>query len=91
MIDQNKAIQAFKEKFEKMSYSEREQYLKDMGFSFGDDQKTYKHLSVQISEHHFSTVKRNKTRPDPLVISQLIEGKKSKKNFMSTVAIKKSK
>lgn len=36
MIDPNEAIRAFKEKFGKMSYSEREKYLKEMGFSFGE-------------------------------------------------------
>lgn len=37
MINPDKAVQAFKEKFSKMSYEEREQYLKEKGFSFGNE------------------------------------------------------
>lgn len=35
MIDSNEIIQNFEENFKKMTYEEREKYLKDMGFSFG--------------------------------------------------------
>lgn len=36
MINVEEAMNAFKEKFEKMTYEERENFLKEMGFSFGD-------------------------------------------------------
>ncbi len=34
MINPNEAIKAFEEKFNNMSYEEREKYLNRMGFSF---------------------------------------------------------
>ena len=47
MIDSKKAISAFQEKFSKMSYDEREEYLKKMGFSFGDEDKIGKAIREQ--------------------------------------------
>lgn len=46
MIDPNDAIQAFKDKFSKMSYDEREQYLKEKGFSFGYESAKRKTTSI---------------------------------------------
>lgn len=37
MIDSDEIIRTFEENFKKMSYEEREKYLKEMGFSFGTD------------------------------------------------------
>ena len=42
MIDPNEIIQNFEENFKKMSYEEREAYLKDMGFSFGTPERSQK-------------------------------------------------
>ena len=47
MIDSKKAISAFQEKFSKMSYDEREEYLKKMGFSFGEEKKPGKVTCAQ--------------------------------------------
>ena len=35
MIDPNKVVRNFEKFFESLSYEERENYLKEMGFSFG--------------------------------------------------------
>ena len=40
MIDPNEIIRNFEENFKKMSYEEREAYLKDMGFSFGTPERS---------------------------------------------------
>lgn len=37
MIDPNMALQNFKKKFDKMTYDEREEYLKKMGFIFDNE------------------------------------------------------
>ena len=42
MINPNEIIQNFEENFKKMSYEEREAYLKDMGFSFGTPERSPK-------------------------------------------------
>ena len=42
MIDPNEIIRNFEENFKKMSYEEREAYLKDMGFSFGTPERSRK-------------------------------------------------
>ena len=49
MIDTNKAMRAFKEKFSKMSYAEREEYLKKMGFSFGDENSEKRKSTTALS------------------------------------------
>ena len=36
MIDSKEIIQNFEENFTKMTYEEREKYLKDVEFSFGE-------------------------------------------------------
>ncbi|MCI8603397.1 MAG: hypothetical protein HFE79_04540 [Ruminiclostridium sp.] len=57
MIDPNEAVQAFKEKFSKMSYDEREQYLKKMGFSFGEEFEKDDLLS-HMTKPSFRTIER---------------------------------
>ena len=42
MIDPNEIIRNFEKDFKKMSYEERETYLKDMGFSFGTPERSKK-------------------------------------------------
>lgn len=37
MIDIKEAMNAFRAKFEKMTYEEREKFLKEIGFSFDDE------------------------------------------------------
>lgn len=58
MIDTNKAFLAFKEKLDNMSYEEREQYLKAMGFSFDEDKSKNTHNKI--------TVRRNKKPVSPV-------------------------
>ena len=55
MIDPKEAVQAFREKFSKMSHSQREQYLKDMGFSFGTERPTTRKKIA--SQYACSTIK----------------------------------
>ena len=39
MIDSKEVVRIFEENFKKMSYDEREAYLKKMGFSFGTPER----------------------------------------------------
>lgn len=56
MIDTNTAIHAFKEKFGNMSYEEREQYLKSMGFTFGDESHgASRRAKTEITRHRPAT------------------------------------
>lgn len=55
MINPDEAIQAFKEKFSKMSYDEREQYLKKMGFSFGTE-STNKKKNALVARRFYREV-----------------------------------
>ena len=47
MIDPNEVIRNFEENFKKMSYAERETFLKDMGFSFGKPERSRNPKSVR--------------------------------------------
>lgn len=74
MIDRNEAVQAFKEKFRTMSQTEREEYLRKMGFSFEEETvkivpaarngKCYPALKVASSKRNLqATKKRTSRRP----------------------------
>ncbi len=88
MIDPNEAVQAFKEKFSKMSYSEREQYLKKMGFSFGDEFQAKKTPKSRYGRHgvvakvtdvrigtHTQSVAKKKTTGKTLVAAMAMKVK----------------
>ena len=50
MIDIDLAVLAFKKKFGSMNYEEREAYLKQMGFSFGDENTVKIMIKKETSE-----------------------------------------
>lgn len=81
MIEPNKAVQAFKEKFGKMSYDEREQYLKKMGFSFGD--KSAKRKSpIMLHTYRGTATKQNV--PTQAMIQQMVR----RKNLAAAIKVK---
>lgn len=61
MIDRNEAIKALKEKLEKMSHDEREQYLKKMGFSFeGDESNESEKYVLVVSKAPYQIVPKER-------------------------------
>ncbi len=61
MISRNEAIKALREKLEQMTYDEREQYLKKMGFSFeGDESNESKKHVLVVSKAPYQIVPKEK-------------------------------
>ena len=50
MIDVDLAVEAFRKKIEAMSYAERETYLKDKGFSFGNEENVLKKINGEAKD-----------------------------------------
>ena len=48
MIDKKEVLEAFKEKFSKMTYEEREAYLKKMGLAFQKNINIYSDSSHNV-------------------------------------------
>ncbi len=76
MIDKNKALSAFKEKFSKMTYEEQEAYLKKMGLTFKK--------KADQSQGFTVTLNKSKSKYKPIVTVR-------KKSAVSLISKKKVK
>lgn len=71
MINPDEAFEAFKEKFDKMSYEEREQYLKEMGIAFECETKTRFIPYKRIMNTRFEKAKAVQVRLDRAEIEKI--------------------
>lgn len=69
MIDSKEAIETFKAKFDRMTYSEREEYLQRMGFTFGDKPVINYRLKDRAEQHRLSGSVKHSMRKQIVVHS----------------------
>lgn len=76
MVDRNDVVQAFKEKFSKMSSTEREAYLKKMGFSFEEEIVPVKKASTVRKKRPVYSQKIAATKHSTLVSKKKLSSEK---------------
>ena len=86
MIDQADVVKVFNAKFSSMSYEEREEFLRKMGFSFGKQRQVHKPLGKRRTIRIEFTQKN--ARPIILTPSRVI--KNSSKKGLEPVLAKKN-